>query len=141
MFVYDFVQLDTPFGEVRDRLLRRRLDGLGPSGTAAHDPRSPAGPVIVEFDRAVEQGGTIAIPFHWRPQGPSPLFTAVDGHLQVSRLGDSGTHVSLLGNYRPPGVHHGRRADRMQLHHLVEGESRALLGMVADRLVEEPVRS
>lgn len=122
MFIYDFVQLETPFEEVRDRL---RAD-LDPAPDMEH--------LTLVLDRAVEQEGMIAVPFIWRKPGPSPLFTALDGHLEVSRLGASRTHVSLLGNYRPSNGSFGHPAERMGLHHLAEAQLRVFLRRVADRL-------
>jgi hypothetical protein len=127
MFVYDFLQLEVPFEAVRDRLLH--------VGATYDDDVAPdGGRVRLEVERAVEKDGMVAIPFRWRTQVPSPLFSSVDGHLEVSRLGATRTHVSLLGNYEPPGGYFGRRADRMGLHHLAEASLRAFLGRVAERL-------
>jgi len=91
--------------------------------------------VTLELARAVEEEGMISIPFRWRSRGSSPLFTTLEGHLEISRFGASGTHVSLLGNYEPPTGYFDRRAVRMGLHHQAEARLRAFLRRVADHLV------
>lgn len=150
MFVYDFVQLDTPFDEVKQRLLHGGGAWLGPLATAAYhggeatalalgleaEPLPVQKHVVVELDSAVESDGVVVLPIRWRATGPSRLFPALDGHLEVSRLGPGRTHVSLLGNYEPPGGYFGRLADRMGLHHLAEAGVRSFLRRVAERLDE-----
>ncbi len=130
MFLYDFLQLEIPFEEVRSRLLAGGADGLG--GALPGDPTYDG--EVIELDRPLEQDDVLALPFRWLSSGAPRLFPAVDGHLEVSRLGPSGTHVSLLANYTPPGGYFGRLADRMGLHHLVEGRARVFLRRIAEGL-------
>lgn len=49
MFVYDFVQLEAPFDDVRDRLLQERADWLGPLATDAHQGALGSGVLLVEI--------------------------------------------------------------------------------------------
>lgn len=151
MFVYDFVQLELPFEDVKQRLLLGEAQWLAPLATAAYhkgeatvvslglDGRSAPFEknVRIMVDEPLEQNDVIVVPIRWRATGPSHLFPAMDGHLEASRLGGSGTHVSLLGNYEPPGRGFGRLVDRMGLHHVAEAGIRSFLHRVADVLVGE----
>jgi hypothetical protein len=153
MFVYDFLQLATPFEDVTPRLLEGGGERLAVLGRAAYDDGEATvasfGPdalpgdrlVTVEFGRPVGEANVVVVPFRWRAMGQPWLFPAVDGHLELSRLGSAHTHVSLLANYTPPGGYFGRLADRMGLHHLVEAGVRTFLRRFAEGLTGpgEPV--
>ncbi len=152
MFVYDFLQLEAPFEEVRPRLLEdgdrlavlgraAYVDGEATVASLATDPLPVDRLVTVEFDRPVEEESVVVVPFRWRAIGQPRLFPAVEGHLELSRLGPLHTHVSLLANYSPPGGYFGRLADRMGLHHLVEAGVRTFLRRFAEGLAGsgEPV--
>lgn len=146
MFVYDFLQLEAPFEQVRPRILEGGGERLAVIARAAYDdgeatvaslgldPVPVDKRVSVQFDRPVEQDDVVVVPFRWRAIGQPRLFPAVDGHLELSRLGPSHTHVSLLANYTPPGGYFGRLADRMGLHHLVEAGVRTFLHRFAEGL-------
>jgi hypothetical protein len=148
MFVYDFIQLDVPFEEVRRRLVDGERPWLAPLAAAAfHEGEATVvslgldgaqipldKQVAVDLDAPLDQEDFVAIPIRWRATGPAGLFPALDGHLEASRMGDSRTHLSLQGRYEPPGGHLGRLLNRMAFHHVAEASVRSFLHRVADAL-------
>lgn len=152
MFVYDFLQVETPFDEVREHFARG-ADWLAPLAQSACREgqatvvalglRSRLGAidkeVEIELDEPLLREDIVVVPVRWRATGAPLLFPAMDGQLEICRLGRA-THVSLLGNYTPPGGSLGRLVDRTVLHHVAEAGVRSFLGQLA-REISSPVRA
>ena len=146
MFIYDFVQVDMPFGAVRHHLLHGGDVWLSRLATAAlRGERYPTAQinisagddahvskrVTIEVDAPYENDGLLRVPFRWRATGPSGLFPALDGDIELARLDHDRTHICVMGRYDPPLGAVGRILDRIVLHHFAEGTIRAFLISVA----------
>ena len=149
MFIYDFIQVDVPFGVVREHLQHGAGAWLSRLASAACEgERYPAErigvratgdipitkDVVVEVDVPYENDGLVRVPFRWRATGPSGLFPALDGDIELARLDHDRTHICVMGRYDPPLGPVGRVLDRIVLHHFAEGTIRSFLLGVAEDL-------
>jgi hypothetical protein len=150
MFIYDFIQVDVPFADVRDHLLHGGGAWLSQLATAACEGEQyPAArisvrpaedlpvskQVVVEIDEPYENDGLVRVPFRWRATGPSALFPTLEGDIELAHLGHCRTHICVMGRYNPPLGSIGRVLDRIVLHHFAEGTIRSFLKAVAEDLV------
>jgi len=151
MFLYDFIQVDVPFEDVRARVLEGGASWLTAIATATYTNGQTAivevGPeshprirkeVVIVLEGVYENDGFIRVPFHWRATGIPGLFPTLDGDIEVARLGDGRTHICLMGRYSPPLSAIGRVLDRMVFHHLAEGTVRSFLQRLGSALLETP---
>lgn len=127
MVVYDFVQLDIAFEAARARLLEGHAGGL--DGSLPQRTR-------LELGVPVDSEGTIAVPFEGHTPAAPGTSGSVRGHLEVTRLGPTRTHLSLLGAYERPGAPARRQADRLEPALVTEADLRVFLRRVADRLTD-----
>jgi len=117
MFIYDFIQVDVPFGVVREHLQHGAGAWLSRLASAACEgERYPAErigvratgdipitkDVMVEVDVPYENDGLVRVPFRWRATGPSGLFPALDGDIELARLDHDRTHICVMGRYDAP---------------------------------------
>jgi hypothetical protein len=67
----------------------------------------------------------------WRAKGLRGVFPTMDAEFEIAQLGDTRTHICVMGRYDPPLGPVGRTLDRILLHHLAEAGVRSFLRRVA----------
>ena len=150
MLISDFVQIPLPMAEVVERLtgaLRDRLDddaagaeadvrhlrvSVGPE-IAGHRPLAKT--VAVELGQPRARDERLMLTIRWVSIGPaSSIFPVLEGDLELARLGDRATQITLFGRYEPPLHELGRRVDRLLLHRVAQATIRAFLRRLGDRV-------
>jgi hypothetical protein len=152
MMVSDFVQIERPFGEVRDAFLAPGSTWLSESAVAAYAEGEELslrvfsligrvrlskrvwvelGPVQIRPDRLTQ-------PLCWRAAGATSLFPSMDAEIEITPMGGAMTSISFHGSYVPPLGSVGRGADRMLLHRLAEASVRSLLERISSQLADAP---
>lgn len=131
MFVYYFVAVDAPFGQV-ERAVLDLLGGLPEAAEIAYRKgeelrsRLPTDGHAVAKTVRLRVGGTLrseaetVIPLTWEATGTPGLFPRMEADLVVTALGAHLTHLALRGSYRPPLGGVGRALDRALLHRVAE---------------------
>ncbi len=152
MLVTDFVQVERPFGAVRDALVAFGPGWLSNSAIAAYEEGeqlslrvfSAIGPirlskrVWVELGPARIRTDRFTQPLCWRAAGATSLFPSMDAEIEVAPMGGAMSAISFHGSYVPPLGGLGRGADRMLLHRLAEASVRRLLERLARQLGDDP---
>jgi hypothetical protein len=154
MFVYDFIQLALPFEVVSASLLDgagRWLSSLATQacaegegqlvdiGIASERARILNKLVRVELGEPYERDRLLTVPMSWRATGLPTLFPSLDADLEIARLSERRTHLSLMGRYQPPLGRIGRLLDQNLLHYVAEGSVRMFLRRVAAALEAEEI--
>lgn len=148
MFVYYFVHVNRPFGEVESSLVDQ-LNNLGPFADAAYREgehlrhRVDLGSDLPMMAKAVQVlSGTplrgsqqTTIPFAWEATGTPGLFPKLDADLIVAAVGPELSQITLRGTYAPPLGPLGRALDRAVLHRVAEASVKSFVDRVA-HLVE-----
>lgn len=105
MFLYDFIQIDRPFEEVRARLLEarpewlRRLASQAEAEGGSHlvrvgldgGARGVSKEVELELGEPYQRETMAALPIWWRATGVPGLFPSLKGDLEIARLGSAPT--------------------------------------------------
>jgi hypothetical protein len=143
VFIYYFVHLDRPFGEVRRQLLGV-LSGLDGMAAAAYregeeirariglgEPPSVAKTVRLEVGEPVGEDETMLLPIVWEATGTPGLFPRMEAEVVLAALGPALTQLSLRGSYRPPLGPIGRVVDRTLLHRVAEASVKGFVDRVA----------
>ena len=152
MFIYYFVHLDRPFGEVRGQLLGV-LSGLDGMAAAAYregeeirariglgESPSVAKTVRLEVGEPVGEDETMLLPIVWEATGTPGLFPRMEAEVVLAALGPVLTQLSLRGSYRPPLGPIGRVVDRALLHRVAEASVKGFVDRVA-RTIEGAIVS
>jgi hypothetical protein len=152
VFIYYFVHLDRPFGEVRGRLLGV-LSGLDGMAAAAYregeeirariglgESPSVAKTVRLEVGEPVGEDETMLLPIVWEATGTPGLFPRMEAEVVLAALGPVLTQLSLRGSYRPPLGPIGRVVDRALLHRVAEASVKGFVDRVA-RTIEGAIVS
>jgi len=148
MFVYYFVHVNRPFGEVESALVAE-LNNLGPFADAAYregeDLRDQVGlghdhPLMakaVQFVSGIPLRGAqqTTVPFAWEATGTPGLFPKLDADLIVAGVGPELSQISMRGTYAPPLGPLGRALDRAVLHRVAEASVKSFVDRIA-HLVE-----
>lgn len=140
MFIYDFIQLDSPFPIVRARVEGggRWLEPLAAGAYADGDElRVRIGPadvprvfnkeVSVAVGPARQRGDGVVLPLRLEATSRPSLFPVLEADLELAPLGSSMTQVTLWGSCAPPLGAVGRGLDRVVLHRLAEATIRSFL--------------
>lgn len=149
MFVYYFMNIETPFDEVERRVLAA-LGGLAPIADAAYREaegiRARIGigvkPMLAKTVR-IDVGSPLrgatesAVPLTWEATGTPGLFPRMEADLVIASLGPDLTQLSLRGTYKPPLGGLGRALDRTVLHRIAEASVKSFVDRVAS-LISAP---
>jgi len=152
VFIYYFVHLDRPFGEVRGQLLEV-LSGLDGMAAAAYregeeirariglgESSLVAKTVRLEVGEPVGEDETMLLPIVWEATGTPGLFPRMEAEVVLAALGPVLTQLSLRGSYRPPLGPIGRVVDRALLHRVAEASVKGFVDRVA-RTIEGAILS
>ena len=147
MFVRDFVHLPRPFAGVSARfvsdtswieaLARGAIEAaVELAGVRAPEPVPSAAPahVRLELGPLRFRGEAIVLGLHWETDCPPPVFTSLDGDLEIAALGDRATQVTVEASYelRQPAAPFGA-ADPAEAR-VAEAALRALLRSAASEV-------
>ena len=94
--------------------------------------------VRIRLGEAMAAPGRLVLPLTWLATGPSALFPAFEGELEVGALGREWSQLVISVNYRPPLGAVGQTFDRLALHRVAEATIKDFLDRAAARLAEPP---
>lgn len=152
MFVYYFVHVKGPFGEVESSLLAQ-LSNLGSFADAAYrEGEDLRDKVSVSRDhpvmaKAVQLMAGIplrsdhqtTIPFAWEATGTPGLFPRLEADLIVASVGPDLSQIAMRGTYAPPLGPLGRALDRAVLHRVAEASVKSFVDRVAQSIRDDGV--
>jgi hypothetical protein len=78
--------------------------------------------------------GVTLVPVRWQAATKAGLFPALEGQLEIAKLGLTTTQVGLSASYEPPLGLVGKIADRALLHRVAEATVRDFMERIGDRL-------
>ncbi len=87
--------------------------------------------VRIRVGAAMRTPGRLVLPLTWLATGPSSLFPAFDGELEVGALGSGRSQLVMSVNYRPPLGAVGETFDRFALHRVAEATIKDFLDRAA----------
>ena len=93
--------------------------------------------VRIRLGAAMRSPGRLVLPLTWLATGPSSLFPAFEGELEVGALGSGWSQLVMSVNYRPPLGAVGKTFDRVALHRVAEATIKDFLDRAAVRLASE----
>jgi hypothetical protein len=154
LYLYEFIHVDVPLADVRLQFLAGGGAWLSPIATQAYvedgvDPGADGisesdvvevedvdhpylhKQVVVELGEPFDRDRLVTIPMRWRAKGLRGVFPTMDAEFEIAQLGDTRTHICVMGRYDPPLGPVGRTLDRILLHHLAEAGVRSFLRRVA----------
>lgn len=147
MFLRYYCELGQPFEQTSARLLESPgtwLPGLAARANRRGELLAQVGPefgryrlvkrVDVQIAPPLCLPGRVVLPLSWRATGPSALFPAFQGELELGPLGPECTQLVINVNYRPPLGMVGLTVDRLVLHRLAEATIKDFLDRVRDAL-------
>jgi hypothetical protein len=144
VFVYYFVHVKRPFGEVEPQLVSQ-LNNLGALADAAYrEGENLRDKIGVRGDHSV-MAKTVhlaagiplrgdhqtTIPFAWEATGTPGLFPKLDADLIVATVGPELSQIAIRGAYAPPLGPLGRALDRALLHRVAEACVKSFVDRVA----------
>jgi hypothetical protein len=150
MFVRYFLELELPFDQVEQALLRSPKDWM-PGVAAKAEARGEILLSEVGFGRSayrigkkveIELGESMRfpsktiLPMTWRPEGGEPFFPSLDADIEVAALGPNRTQLAVSARYRPPFGAVGRVIDRALLHRVAEATLKDFLDRAAEAILE-----
>ncbi len=145
MFVYYFSHIAGPFEEARalfedhpQRWLPTFLEeafergealrvavGIGEGFRLSKD-------LLVSLGKFKRGDGKVSVPLDVRAEGHTSLFPHLWADLELARLGEGLTQLTLRGSYRPGWV--GEMRDRALLHRIAEAAVKDFVEQIAERL-------
>ncbi len=148
MLLHDFAYVAVSAEKVRDRILANHGEWLAPLAAAAAGEgealRLRVGPlealpmlgktVSVRVGEPIDRGEVTVVPLTWQATNAPGLFPVLTADLEVARLGDDLTQLTLQGRYDPPLGSIGQRIDRLLMHRVAEASVRSFLSHLAERL-------
>ncbi len=148
MFVRYFVELQLPAASATKALLHAPKQWIPALASRADehghrllaevgfpvDGRRVGKRVIIELGEPVRTPGRTWLPISWRATGPQGLFPALEGELEVARLGGTLTQLGLSARYKPPFGLLGESLDRALLHRIAEATIRDFVERVGTAL-------
>ncbi len=148
MFVRYYVMIGRPFAEVEEEFtagaehwipaMAERANGHGVEllselgfdvGTRRIGRR-----IEVKLGAPQRTAGVTLVPVHWRAAAKAGLFPALEGQLEIAKLGLTTTQVGLSASYEPPLGLVGKIADRALLHRVAEVTVRDFMERIGGRL-------
>lgn len=78
--------------------------------------------------------GVTLVAVRWRAATRAGLFPALEGQLEIAKLGLTTTQVGLSASYEPPLGLVGKIADRALLHRVAEVTVQDFMGRIGERL-------
>jgi hypothetical protein len=87
---------------------------------AGHGPARLGKRVTIELGQPVRLPARTRVPLRWAATGPSAMFPALDGDLEIGAIGPATTQLALSASYEPPLGALGELVDRALLHRLAE---------------------
>jgi hypothetical protein len=148
MFVRYILELDLPFTDVEQALLRSPRDWV-PGVAAEAEARGELLLAEVGFGRSayrvgkkveIELGETMRfpsktiLPMSWRPVGGESLFPSLEADVEVAALGVKRTQLSISARYRPPLGVVGQVIDRALLHRVAEATLKDFLDRAGEAI-------
>lgn len=118
--------LPTPIAVDGGWQLELCADGALPAPLARHE-------AVVSVGQP-RGGDAIAIPLRWRSATTDRLLPVLEAELELQPLSGGGSHLSLLGTYRPPLSVMGGAGDVLLGHRVAEACVRRFVLDVAARL-------
>ncbi|HEY6471130.1 MAG TPA: hypothetical protein VI434_15360 [Candidatus Dormibacteraeota bacterium] len=148
MLIHDFAYVPVSADKVRDRILADHGGWLAPLASAAAGTgealRLRVGPsealpmlgktVSVRVGRPISRGEITVVPLTWQATTAPGLFPVLSADLEVARLGDDLTQLTLQGRYDPPLGALGQRIDRLLMHRVAEASVRSFLSRLVESL-------
>lgn len=90
---------------------------------------------LITVGPAARHGSQIVRPVAWQSANAAVLFPTMEADLGLDDLDGNGSHVSLMGTYRPPMSVIGAAGDQMLGHRVAEACVRRFVLDIADRLM------
>lgn len=148
MFVRYYVMISRPFAELEAEVtagaegwmpaMAQRANGHGVKllSELGFDlgKRRIARRIEVKLGAPRRTAGVTLLPVRWRAATESGLFPALEGQLEIAKLGLTTTQVGLSASYEPPLGLVGKIADRALLHRVAEVTVQDFMERVRDRL-------
>jgi hypothetical protein len=91
--------------------------------------------VRIRLGVAMRSPGRLVLPLTWLATGPSSLFPAFEGELEVGALGSGWSQLVISVNYLPPLGAVGKTFDRLALHRVAEATIKDFLDRAGARLM------
>jgi hypothetical protein len=136
-----FAEVETEFTESAERWLpamAQHANGYGDkllSELGFEVGKRRIGRVIeVKLGAPRRTDGVTLIPVGWHAATKAGLFPALEGQLEIAKLGVTTTQVGLSASYEPPLGWVGKIADRALLHRVAEVTVRDFMERIGDRL-------
>jgi hypothetical protein len=148
VFVRYYVMISRPFAEVEAELtagaehwmpaMAQRANGHGVKllSELGFDvgKRRIGRPIEVKLGAPTRTAGVTLLPVSWQAATQAGLFPALDGQLEIAKLGLTTTQVGLSASYEPPLGLVGKIVDRALLHRVAEVTVQDFMKRVGDRL-------
>jgi hypothetical protein len=147
MFVYYYVHVERPFGEVEPQLLRM-LPGLRGwaerayrDGEHIHARIGTRGGKIaktVEMTVTAPARGAAEtwIPIEWEATGMPGLFPKMEADIVIAAVGPTLTQIAFRGTYRAPLGKIGEALDRALLHRVAEASVKSFVDRIASSVAD-----
>lgn len=148
MFVRYYVMISRPFAEVEAELtagaahwlpaMAQRANGHGAQllSELGFDvgKRRIGRRIEVKLGAPERTAGVTLLPVRWQAATKAGLFPALEGQLEIAKLGLTTTQVGLSASYDPPLGLVGKIADRALLHRVAEVTVQDFMKRIGDQL-------
>jgi hypothetical protein len=147
MFVYYYVHVNRPFGEVEPSLVSnvgllgsfadeayREGEHLRDKVCVRNGRPGIAKTVQLLAGTPLRGAQQTTLPFAWEATGTPGLFPKLDADLVVAAVGPDLCQVAVRGTYDPPLGSLGRVLDRALLHRVAEASVKGFVDLVAESL-------
>lgn len=147
MFIYYFCHIAGPFEEARvlfedhsEHWLPTYLEKAFERGEALRVTVGIGEGFRLSKDLLVSLGefrrgeGKVSLPLDVRATGHASLFPHLWADLELARLGEGLTQLTLRGSYKPPLGWVGEMRDRAPLHRIAEAAVKDFVEQIAERL-------
>lgn len=90
--------------------------------------------IELDIGKARRTPGVTLVPIKWRAANDSSLFPALDGQIELAKLGLATTQLGISASYEPPFGTMGKIADRALMHRIAEVTVKDFLERIGERL-------
>lgn len=90
--------------------------------------------IEVKLGAPTRTAGVTLVPVRWQAATKAALFPALEGQLEIAKLGLTTTQLGLSASYEPPLGLVGKIADRALLHRVAEVTVQDFMKRIGDRL-------
>lgn len=90
--------------------------------------------IELDIGKARRTPGVTLVPIKWRAAADSSLFPALDGQIELAKLGLATTQLGISASYEPPFGAVGKIADRALMHRIAEVTVKDFLERIGERL-------